>query len=661
MNIKILDTWLREHVKTDAAPKKIGELLSLTSVGVERIEKYKNDYVYDIEVTTNRPELMSVMGLAREAATVLPQNGIKASLVPPVIPNSIQDLPKEMLKQVQHDKFPMNIKTDSKLVRRVMAVVMEVTIKDAPQTIKDRLESSDIRSLNNVIDVTNYIMRETGHPTHAFDYDRLKNHTLNIRESKKGEKIKTLDKKEYVLSGGDIVADDGSGEINDLLGIMGTENSVVTKDTKHILFFIDSVEPNHIRKTSMELGIRTEAAILNEKGLNPEHAERAFLMGIKLFQKIADAKIVSSIMDIYHEKPKSNVITVTEAKINQVVGIQIPLKQSIEILTKLGFEVEQKDTTLQVTVPSEMAGDDMLIPEDLIEEIARIYGYHNIPNKLPAITDTAPVNIEDNEFYWEDRVRDAFKYWGFTEVYTYPMVSEELAVKPVDQSVKIQNQLSDGMVYMRRSLIPSLQQVVKENLDHDVIKIFEIANVYEKNGKNLPKQMLRLGGLIRTSKVSFAEVKGYLEQLFEDTGVANTTWKLLDGARYGATVFVGKEELGVVEIIDETTIDFELDFAIFLKHVVLKKVYKPISKFPPIVEDMAVIAPANILTGDLMDTIAKQSTLITDVSLLDKYKDTRTFHIVYQSYQKNLTDKEVREVREKIIKVLKDKFGATLK
>lgn len=652
MNIKILDSWLREHVKTDAKPAKIGELLSLTSVGVERIEKYKNDIVYDIEVTTNRPELMSVMGLAREAATVLPQNGIKASLVEHRL-----EMPRVSIK----NSPKINIKADPKLVRRVLAVVLEVTIKDSPQVIKDRLESSEIRSLNNAIDVTNYIMRETGHPTHAFDYDRIKNHTLIIRESKKGEKIKTLDKKEYVLSGGDIVADDGTGEINDLLGIMGTENSVVSKDTKRILFFIDSVEPNHIRKTSMEHGIRTEAAVLNEKGLNPEHAERAFIMGIKLFQKIADAKIVSDIIDIYHEKPKANVISVTEQKINQVVGIQIPLKQSAEILTKLGFEVKQKDTTLEVTVPPELAGEDMLIPEDLIEEIARIYGYHNIPNKLPAITDAAPVHVEDNEFYWEDRVRDAFKYWGFTEVYTYPMVSEELSIKPVEQSVKIQNQLSDDMVYMRRSLIPSLEQVVKENLDHEVIKIFEIANVYEKNGRNLPKQMLRLGGLIRKPKVSFAEAKGYLEQLFEDTGVANTSWKLLEGTRYGATVFVGKEELGVVEIIDEATIDFELDFDIVLKHVVLKKVYKPISKFPPIVEDMAVIAPVDVLTGDLMEAIAKQSALIADVSLLDKYKDTRTFHIIYQSHQKNLTDKEVGEVREKIIKMLKDKFGAVLK
>jgi phenylalanyl-tRNA synthetase beta chain len=652
MNIKILDSWLREHVKTDASPKKIGELLSLTSVGVERIEKYKNDIVYDIEVTTNRPELMSVMGLAREAATVLPQNGIKAKLVEHKL-----EMPKVSIKNSPE----MHINIDPKLVRRVMAVVMEVTIKDSTQTIKDRLESSDIRSLNNVIDVTNYIMRETGHPTHAFDYDRLKNHTLNIRESKKGEKMRTLDKKDYVLTGGDIVADDGTGEINDLLGVMGTENSVVTKDTKRILFFIDSVEPNHIRKTSMEYGIRTEAAVLNEKGLNPEHAQRAFIMGIKLFQKVADAKIVSNIIDLYPEKPKSNVIKVTEEKINQVVGIQIPLKQSIDILTKLGFEVKQKDTTLEVTVPPELTGEDMLIPEDLIEEIARIYGYHNIPNKLPAIIEASPVHLEENEFYWEDRVRDAFKYWGFTEVYTYPMVSEELSVKPVEQVVKIQNQLSDDMVYMRRSLIPGLQQIVKDNLDHDVIKIFEIANVYEKNGKNLPKQLLRLGGLIRKPKVSFYEAKGYLEQLFEDTGIANTSWKLLDGDRYGATVYVGKEELGVVEIIDDHTVDFELDFGIMLKHVVLKKVYKPISKFPPIVEDMAVIAPANILTGDLMDAIAKQSALITDVSLLDKYKETRTFHIVYQSYTKNLTDKEVGGVREKIIKMLKDKYQAVLK
>jgi phenylalanyl-tRNA synthetase beta chain len=653
MNIKILDSWLREHVKTSATPQKIGELLSLTSVGVERIEKFKNnDYVYDIEVTTNRPDLMSVIGLAREAGTVLPQNGIKATFTEPKF-----ELPKVTIKREPE----LTIKNDPKLIRRICAVIMEVTIKDAPQIIKDRLEASGIRSLNNVIDITNYVMRETGHPTHVFDYDRLTTHTLVVRESKKGEKVRTLDDKEYTLSGGDLVADNGKGEIIDMLGLMGTANSVVTKDTKRILFFIEAVEPTRIRKASMEYGIRTEAAVLNEKGLNPEYIEDALAAGIKMFEKIAGGKVVSNIIDIYPTRPTETKITITEEKINRVVGVQIPLHQSIAILTKLGFGVKQNGTSLEVSVPAKKSGDDMQIPEDIIEEIARVYGYHNIPGQLPPAIQRDYVHVDQNQFYWEDRIKDTLKYWGFTEVYTYPMVSKALLTGTESDAVTIHNPLTEEFVHMRKTLIPGMMEVVKNNQDHETIKLFEIANVFERTNKNLPKQILRLGGLIHRSKVSFYEVKGVVEQLLDDLGITDVVFKHLPDDRYGASVFIGKQNAGVIEIIDDKTIDFELEMDAILEHVKQKRTYKPISKFPQIVEDMAVIAPANVLTGDLIDAIAKQNALITEVSLLDKYQETRTFHIVYQSHQKNLTDKEVGEIREKIIKMLKDKFSAVLK
>lgn len=650
MNIKILDSWLREYLKTSATTKKIGEFLSLSSVGVERIEKYKDDFVYDIEVTTNRPELMSVVGLAREAATILPQNGIEAKFVEPKL-----ELPKVDSKNSPE----ITIKTDDKLTRRIMAVIMEVSIKDSPQYVKDRLESSDIRSLNNVIDVTNYVMREIGHPTHVFDYDRLGTKLL-IRESKKGETLTTLDNKTYKLTGGDITADNGKGEIVDLIGLMGTANSVVTKDTKRILFFIESVEPTHIRKTSMEYGIRTEAAVLNEKGLNPEHVADALARGIQLFEKLANGKVIGNIIDMYSNQPKENTITLTKEKMDTVIGVDISLKQASQILINLGFSVKEEADKLIVTVPKNKTGDDMQIPEDLIEEIARVYGYHNIPNALPPFTATDYVHLEKNEFYWEDRVKDALKYWGFVETYTYPMVSETRYEGPVEQAVTIANQLSDDMVYMRRTLIPSLLQVIKENQDHEVIKLFELANVYEKQGKDLPKQTMRLAGVLHKPKASFLEIKGVIEQLLDDLEIENVTFKQLTD-RYGATVLINKKELGTIEILDEKTVTFELNFALILENATLKKTYKPVSKYPPVVEDLAIIASETVLTGDLMEAIKKQSPLIADVSLFDKYQETRTFHVVYQSSEKNLTDKEVGEIREKILKSLQDKFAAKLK
>ena len=258
MTIQIPDSWLREHLKTKATAKQIAEILSLTSVSIEKTEKQGDDYLYHIEVTSNRPDLMSVIGIAKEASAVLPQFGIEASF----IPLNIEKNPKRTM-----DKLPLVIENDPSIVNRICAVVLDVQNKKSPEFISKRLEAMGIRSLNNLIDITNYVMREVGHPTHVFDYDRIDTHKIIIRKSKPLEKIITLDDKEHTLGGGDIVADNGKGEIIDLLGIMGTANSVVTDKTKRIIFFIDNNKTSNLRKTSMNLAIRTEAAIVNEKGL----------------------------------------------------------------------------------------------------------------------------------------------------------------------------------------------------------------------------------------------------------------------------------------------------------------------------------------------------------------------------------------------------------
>ncbi|HZE86715.1 MAG TPA: phenylalanine--tRNA ligase subunit beta [Methylomirabilota bacterium] len=650
MNIKILDSWLREYLKTDATPKQIAEKLSLTSVSVERIEKYKNDFLYDIEVTTNRPDLMSLTGLARETAAILSENNMQARFVAPKIVH-----PKQ-IKVIE----TITIKNNEKLVNRICAVVMEVTANQSSKIIKERLESTDIRSLSNLIDVTNYVMRVIGHPTHVFDYDRLATKTLTIRESKPGEEIITLDKKIYKLPGGDIVATNDKGEVVDLLGIMGLEKSVVTNQTKRILFFIDNNEAGHIRKTSMSTGIRSEATVINEKAIDPELAMDALLYGIQLFEKIADGKVVSDIIDIYPNKQKIPTIIVTETKINNLIGVVIPLKKAADMLFQLGFEVKIENSNLIARPPS-FRTKDIQMPEDIIEEIARIYGYHNIPNSLPPLNTAAIINDDTNPFSWEDMAKDTLKYWGFTEVYTYPMVSETLFEGPLEDAVTIQNPLSEDMVYMRRTLVPSLLQVVSKNKNHPEIKIFEIANVYHKRQNNLPNELLRFAGVIKKSAISFYEVKGLIEQLLIELGIKNLVFKPLEKGGDGATVFFDKEKLGDIEILDSETIDFELDFQLLLKHATRKKAYQPLSKYPSVIEDLAIVAPATILTGDLIELIQKQSTLIKKVSLLDKYEETRTFHIIYQSYQKNLTSDDVVPVRMKILNSLKEKYNARLK
>lgn len=652
MNIKILDSWLREYLKTKATSKQIGEMLSLTSVSVERIIPYgKNDFIYDIEITTNRPDLMSVVGLAREAATILPQFTIAATFSPPQF--------KIPVKRVQDEK-KLIIKNNNSLVHRICAVVMDITQKESPSFIKERLEASDIRTLNNLIDVTNYVMRETGHPAHVFDYDRLKNHMLLIREAKKGEKIVTLDKKEHILQGGDIVADNGKGKIIDLLGIMGTFNSVVTNDTKRIIFFLDNNDAHKIRNTSMSLGIRSEAAILNEKGVDPELTMDALLRGIELYKEVANGKIASQIIDIYPNKYKPQKVTVRLDRINEIIGITITAKKAATILKDLGFSPTEKNNSLEIQIPS-WRSNDVTIEEDIIEEIARVYGYHRLPSIMPGAQALESFHLTTGTFYWETRVKNALKYWGFTETYTYSLVSEELLDGPTDEAVKVKNPLSEDLVYLRKTLVPSLLQVIRENKKRDTVKIFEISNVYHKKPHALPDEIAMLAGVIKKKNVSFYEIKGVIEQLLTDIGMQHTRFTQRKNGELGADVYSKDVLLGNIEVLDDNLINFELNFETIIKHATMRKVFKSFAKYPPIIEDIAIIASETTTTGELIDEIKKQSVLITSVSLLDQYENTRTFHILYQHKERNLTNEEIGEIRKKILSSLEKKYNVILK
>lgn len=650
MNIKILDSWLREYLKTKAKPSKIAEMLSLTSVSVEKYEKYgNNDYLYDIEITTNRPDLMSVVGIAREAAAMLPQFNIKAEFVPPKL-----EKPKPVKKSL-----PINIKNNPRLVNRVIAVVLEINLKQSPGYIKERLEASGIRSLNNLIDITNYIMREIGHPTHVFDYDRLTTRKLIIRESDKGEKVVTLDGKEHTLLGGDIVADNGEGEIIDLLGVMGTANSVITDKTKRIVLFIDNNEPYRIRKTSMSLAVRTEAAVLNEKGVDPELGMKAILRGIYFYEKTADAKLLSNIIDIYPNIPKVKKILINTDKINRLIGIEIPVKTSVEILKRLGFEVNVQGKNLNLIVPS-WRNNDIEIEEDVIEEIARIYGFYKLPNVLPPLTKVDTYHQTYDPFYWEKRVKNALKYWGFTEIYTYSMVSEILLEGPVEEALTLANPLSEDMVYLRKTLVPSLLSVVRANPNRDDIRIFELANVYLPKEGDLPNETLRLSGIIKKEKVSFHEVKGIIEAVLSDLGIQNIVFKDRKSGGTGAEIYCNNDCFGEIEILNENIIDFELNFETILKYANLKISYKPIAKYPPIIEDVSLIVNPNINYENIVKLIKEKSKLVADISLIDIYDNKRTFRIRYQHPEKNLTTEEVAKERQKIYSSLEKNLGVKI-
>jgi len=647
MNILIPNSWLKEYLDTDATPQQFADAMSLSSVSIERIEKVDDDFVYDIEVTTNRPDLMSIMGIALEASAVLPQQGYKAKFKPGKI---------DYANKIVSSSDMLTIESDKKLVNRIMAIVLEVELGPSPAIITDRLTKTGIRSINNVVDVTNYIMREVGHPSHVFDYDRLKDHKLIIRESKKGERIVTLDDKEYTLPGGDIVADNGTGEIIDLLGIMGTANSVVTDNTKRIVLFLDNNEPNLLRKTSMNLGIRTEAAVLNEKGVNPDIMFPTLLTGVELLIKNANAKVLSPIIDIYPNKVSPKTIQVSKNMIDTIIGIEIPEKTITEILTNLGFTVKVVDSIFSVEVFTSRI-NDIQIPEDIVEEVARVYGYHKIPNILPPSPHLDYYHQDKSEFYWITKIKNAFKFWGFNEVYTYSLVSESLFDGPIEEAVKLKNPLDNDHEYLRNSLTPGLMNVASENERVGKLQIFEISNVYLKKEKGLPNEVLHLAGLIRHARSSFYEAKGVVEQVLILLGITQYEFQEKKDGIEGAYIIIGKSRVGLIEI-DEDAVSFEIDLSTLLGLAVSQKKYIPTAKFPPIIEDVRVELAEEASYDQIVSTITKVSPLISNVSLLDQYENKKTFRITFLNREKNLTNEEIVPVRELIYKALKKAFNA---
>ena len=380
--------------------------------------------VYDVEITTNRPDAMSIFGVAREASVILPHFGIPAKLVDDPY---AMDTKLEIKHLRPTESKPIHIETDSILNPRWTSIILDnVYVTDSPTWLQELLTKAGIRSINTVVDVTNYLMRAFGQPCHAFDYDRIEKKKgipwMKLRASKKGETLKTLDSKTHKLAGDDIVIEDGTGKLMDLCGIMGGESSSITKTTKTIILFVQTYEPVHIRKTMMKLSHRTDAGSLFEKGTDSELVLPVILLGIELLQDIAGGKIASPLLDIYPKPYTPLTVSCTHTKLDTYVGKALDTTIIKEILQNLMLHPTITDKIIKVTVPS--FRKDIQIDVDIIEEITRIYGYHNIPNRLPE--GEMPSVTPNPILAWEQDIKIRLRDWGYTELITYSMISEKV-------------------------------------------------------------------------------------------------------------------------------------------------------------------------------------------------------------------------------------------
>ncbi len=604
MNILIPDSWLREYLETNATPKDIQKCLSLCGPSVERINRADKDSIYDIEVTTNRVDCMSVYGIAREAYAILPQFGFTASLKPlslyPLTPGKIAGF---------------TIKNDPKLCKRIMALKVDnVRVEPSPKWLADKLTAVGQRPLNNLVDITNYVMWEVGHPTHVFDFDRLSTGQMIIREARKGEKITTLDDKTYTMQGSEVIIDDGTGRIIDLPSVMGTKNSVVVENTNSLLLFVDDVISSRVRYASMTHSIRTQAATLLEKDINPETSAIAMARMADLVKTLYPKAVIGQLVNIYPHPVSSPSISLPLSQISSLIGVDIPTAKIINILSRLDFQVSASSSTLTVTPPAHRI-PDIQIPEDVIEEIARIYGYHNLPPAL--MSGQLPAPDHNQTFYWEDRIKNSLKYLGFTEIYSYSLVAK-------DHGLKLKNPLTEDWEYLRTSLFPSHRLVISENHGRVAnMDLFEIANVYLPRTGDLPEEQSRL--ILTTTVSDYSRFKGIIEALLDDLGIKNLPIDI-------------KTDSGLYY--------WEIPLSSLVSQATNSKSYTPISGFSPIFEDVNFTTPASY--AQLEKKIYSLSPLIKQIEFIDKYNDKLTLRLTYHSDQKQLSGGDITPIREKI-------------
>ncbi len=675
MNIIIPISWLRDYLKTDLAAKTIANYLTASGPSVEKTEKKGDDYIFDIEVTTNRADASSVFGIAREACAILKSNGQKAELIEP----------KGLETSLEPDVTvtnPLDVSiADPKLCPRFCAIVLRIKIDQSPAIVKNRLTKCGIRPINNIVDITNYVMLETGQPMHAFDFDKIENSKMLLRASKEGEKITTLDGIKRQLPKGSIVISDAK-KLIDLCGIMGAENSQITSRTQRVVFFVQSYNPQIIRKTTQSLAFRTDAAARFEKGVDLEFIPQVLSRAVYLAKKFAGAKIISELVDIYPKKQESKTIRLSFAKLNKYLGIEIEPNKVIQILTALGFKCVLEIAQIKATAPSWRA-TDIEADVDLIEEIARVWGYHKLPSKLP--TGEVPQR-ENNTLTQVIELKKALRYLGLSEAITYSIISKSMlaqtGVAPKD-AVELTNPLSEEWQFMRPTIIPSLLDVLGKNQNlESKIKLFEIAKTYDKQKKGLPTQDLKLAFALSDS--NFLEIKGLVENLFQilqreaKFTKFNVPSALVDETQ-ASIVKMGDQTIGGIGTLKEPPSEyFKLTTPIAIGELNLSKIYAqaptthsyhPIPKFPPVIEDISAIYSVHTPLGDITSEAKKASDLIKKIEIIDVFEDPKlgeekksvTFRLTFQKSSSTPTPEEVNDEKTKIIKALETNLRSKIR
>lgn len=656
MNILIPHSWLLDHLDTKAAPKQIQQYLSLCGPSVERIYDIEGDSIYDIEVTSNRVDSMSVRGVAREAVVILTQFGIEAKLKPLLLPT------ENTLKPVKNLPLPKVTDKHNLSKRKIGIILSNIKRTPTPAWMAKRLCKIEVNIHESAIDITNYITHDLGHPCHAFDYDKLMQTggEIIVTEAEAGKKMTTLDGETYTTLGGEIIFENAKGEIIDLPAIKGMANTSIDNSTKNIFLWIENLPAKKVRYASMGHAIRTMAAQLSEKHVDPHLAKSVLLKAVELYQQLCQAQIASSLYDAFTQKRENKIINLSSKKIEEYLGIPLQLTKVKQILSDLGCKVEtnqnDKNYSLNITRPN--FRPDLNIPVDLIEEIARIYGYHNLPSVV--MPSRIPLNKPgETNFRLEEKIKNLLTNIGWQEVYTYSMISQGLAKQSnykLSEHLKLQNPLTEDRLYLRRSLIPSLNEVLKNNPLEKNLSIFELANVYHPNKNDLPNEELKLTLM---SKKSYREVKGILEIIFQSLYLNEVQIEYKQNGQQAKIYYQKKQNLGTITYHNEQTaiqLNWQILAAVAKKH----PQYQPLPKTAFIIEDLTFSFNDKTALGAMIQDIKRLNNKIYKTELKDIYQNRYTFTIHYHDANNNLTKDKVEPIRKNVVELIETKYCGKL-
>jgi len=658
-----------------------------TPVGVPMKEYLGiNDTVFELEITPNRPDCLSHIGIARELGAYY---------------NKEVKYPSFAINSESSEKTADNISVeieDSNLAKRYVArIIKNVTVKESPKWLKERVESIGIRSINNIVDASNFIMMELNQPNHTFDLDKIEGGKIVVRAGHENEKLVTLDEQERELNSDDIVISDGVKAVA-LGGVMGGQNSEITENTKNILLEVANFNSQNVRKTSRRLTLFSESSYRFERRVDEENAINVINRLANIIQEVAGGEILEGVVDNYPVPYKKKTATLNFERLNRFVGKNIPRETVIGILTRLEIEVVDNGETLTLTAPTYR--DDLENEQDYFEEVIRMYGFDNIENILPKLDISEKPVIDTTKLSTQVKLIAANA--GLKEVINYSFVPKDAMEKIKYTSIERENlidllrPITEDFVTLRPTLLYSLLKNAKENMNRNAtnIRFFEVSRTFVK-AEELAKEEVKLGIILagennktlwnpKPVPYDFYDLKGIVEEIFTQLKFNNYMIKRSEQSQYhpgrSVDVFVGRELIGSFgEIHPDVLENFDLgktsvlvgEFNIDLiqKYIGKKIKYQGIVKYPAVPRDFAFVMREDILVGDVLKTIQKVDKKIEKVELFDIYQGAGVLpgmksvaiSVILRDKNKTLEEKEIVDISNKIVAKVEKDYGAVLR